>query len=739
MTADYLEQVRASVPAELLELPVWLFWRSLPGDKPGDKARKVPLYGNGQNRGRTDTPDDRAHLLPFEEAAAVFESLRCTGLGIALGKLPGTDLHLSGIDLDNLGSEPQRDDRVLEVMAAACSYTEISPSGNGLHILGLGDAGTTKKDASGLEVYSGGRFFTVTGRRVNGAHLADIREAANVARRLFLRTTTDDRTKPRPAAGGAIKEGGRNSSLYALGRRLADAGGLSAGEVAGVLPVLNASRCDPPLATDEVQQIARSVANGAGDWPQPANILAEAAAAGFEAGDVPPIVARYAVPWAEAAGFDPSAAIVCATVTAAAALDDRIRLEVNAGLGWWESARLWSALFTPPGGGKSPAIREMTRPLREIHRELIEDYAAAAKPGDENERPPMPATYTNDCTTEKLSEVLVDNPRGLLFVVEEFDSWIGSHDAYRNGGGKDRGEWLQLFDGGPHQIDRIKRGSFFVPNWSASLMSACTPSALKRYASKLPNDGLLQRVLPVLVRPALPAGDSHDLSAERLAWDACVRRVYGLAGGADAPSRGVVVMSEEARVAFKHYAAEYRELAQACAAYHEGLAGHVAKYGTLLARIALTFHAVTTEQHPTAVALKSETMHLAARFLARAFKHARAFYAELGGNDTAWHVARRIAASLLADGQAEVTRRDLIQSCRAFRDATPDQQNDAMKLLEDAAWVRSTEGAYAKAHPTRWLVNPAALSKFATHGELHRRRRDLVRHAIYGETNADDR
>ncbi len=48
-------------------------------------------------------------------------------------------------------------------------------------------------------------------------------------------------------------------------------------------------------------------------------------------------------------------------------------------------------------------------------------------------------------------------------VTEEFSSWIGSIDAYRDGAGaKSRGDWLLLFDGGPYRINRIKRGSFLV-------------------------------------------------------------------------------------------------------------------------------------------------------------------------------------------------------------------------------------------------------------------------------------
>ena len=41
----------------------------------------------------------------------------------------------------------------------------------------------------------------------------------------------------------------------------------------------------------------------------------------------------------------------------------------------------------------------------------------------------------SDATVEALADVLRDNPRGVLMVTEEFASWIGGIDAYRDGAG----------------------------------------------------------------------------------------------------------------------------------------------------------------------------------------------------------------------------------------------------------------------------------------------------------------
>jgi len=251
-------------------------------------------------------------------------------------------------------------------------------------------------------------------------------------------------------------------------------------------------------------------------WSPPHDFLHEGAARAFTADDVPPCIAEFAVSWAQAAGFDPTGVIASCVVSAAAALNDGIRLEVQQATAWYESARLWAVLFADPGHAKSPMIRAGVGPLQELHREKVEAFAAdeiaresenkgsRGEPGEPKE--PLPALVTNDSTTEKLSEVLRDNPGGILYLAEEADSWLGTHDAYRaNGGARDRGEWLTLFDGGPHQVDRIKRGSYFVANWGVSLLSATTPAAVQKLVDRLPNDGLLQRILPfVIAAPSAP-------------------------------------------------------------------------------------------------------------------------------------------------------------------------------------------------------------------------------------------
>ena len=167
----------------------------------------------------------------------------------------------------------------------------------------------------------------------------------------------------------------------------------------------------------------------------------------------------------------------------------------------------------------------------DLHAELRKAYRdkVATMSEDEARTEPVPTVIVEDTTTEALRDTLRDNERGVIAVYEELDSWIGSHDAYRAGSSKDRAEWLRLYDGGPHTVDRatgsVKQRHVFVPNWGASILGATTYAALRRHAKNLPPDGLLQRFLVVTVQPMTAWDDgwqSSNLKPEREAFEACL-------------------------------------------------------------------------------------------------------------------------------------------------------------------------------------------------------------------------
>ncbi|MFV0663134.1 DUF3987 domain-containing protein [Denitromonas sp.] len=185
------------IPQALRDRPQWLVWRY--ERKPGDKKdRKVPYYSHGSRRtGEQGSEADRASLVDYDTALAACAPLQGTGVGFAF--LPGDGL--IGIDLDRVRdpSSGALSDRARAIVDACASYTEVSPSGTGLHIYCKGHVDTFKSNVIGIEVFCGRQFFTVTGDHLAGTPCGLTLLSPDTEKRLKA-TVTQARQRPTPCA-----------------------------------------------------------------------------------------------------------------------------------------------------------------------------------------------------------------------------------------------------------------------------------------------------------------------------------------------------------------------------------------------------------------------------------------------------------------------------------------------------------------------------------------------------------
>jgi P4 family phage/plasmid primase-like protien len=264
--------LRANVPADMRALPVWLLWKLVPnGD---DKPKKIPYYTSGKKRqgkggsraeAYLDSPEDRAQLVSFEEAMGVYEGDTddFMGPGAALGAIPKTEIILSGIDWDH---SRRLDGTIAPVVREAIeitkSYSEVSPSQLGAKAFGTGNIGTEKTPA--LEIYSRGRYFTVTGDRISGDRLGDLTAAAEFSRQKMLEATK------RQAAGntsdiGSLTKGSRNNTLFS---EVCSLRGRGVNEDDARIAFRDmAAKCIPPLGDRELKAIFDSAWSYAAGFP----------------------------------------------------------------------------------------------------------------------------------------------------------------------------------------------------------------------------------------------------------------------------------------------------------------------------------------------------------------------------------------------------------------------------------------------------------------------------------------
>lgn len=153
---------------------IWLVWRKEEVKSPGSDAlknkrfTKIPYQINGEHASTVDP----STWVTFDEAtrAVADEKKNFSGIGFTISK----HRPLLCIDLDHcLDAEGKltRDDFLI-LLQAADTYTELSPGGDGLHIILALEAHmpllSNKKandDGTAFECYTEGRYFTYTGKQ----------------------------------------------------------------------------------------------------------------------------------------------------------------------------------------------------------------------------------------------------------------------------------------------------------------------------------------------------------------------------------------------------------------------------------------------------------------------------------------------------------------------------------------------------------------------------------------------
>jgi putative DNA primase/helicase len=149
-----LLSVRAeSIPKELRVRPQWVVWKAV-----GDKPDKVPY---SPSTGRKASSTDLLTWSTFEEALEAYEHGEYAGVGFVFC----SGDQYTGVDVDDCVDESgEIAPWALEIVCYLDSYTELSATGTGLHIIVRGDVPNHRK--GDIEVYSSKRFFTVTGHVV---------------------------------------------------------------------------------------------------------------------------------------------------------------------------------------------------------------------------------------------------------------------------------------------------------------------------------------------------------------------------------------------------------------------------------------------------------------------------------------------------------------------------------------------------------------------------------------------
>ena len=460
-------------------------------------------------------------------------------------------------------------------------------------------------------------------------------------------------------------------------------------------------------------------------------------------GSMPRILEQWARDEARRKGVPLAFPVMAGLAAIGAAIGTSLKIRVKLHDNWTEPAAFWVVLVADPGSAKSPTIKAAMAPLRRLDDEHYREdkarhdaWAARAKRLPKGVLPTEPEPkirrcVVDDVTMERQIQIHAANPQGIMRAPDEFVGLLGSLGAYKKGAETDRSQILRMFDGDSITNDRVGTGRNEAASALMSVLAGTQPDKLRTLTRDLGADGVLQRCLFILdcgqrrlsldVPPDRAAADSYENAI----------RTLRMAGSWEGKT---VELSPAAYEVLTRATAEIEAMSDLPGASNEWK-GHVRKWGKLLPRLVLTFHALEHVEIFDCELIESkverETAENAVTFARFILRHSLRFYETYFGVRSEASEARKIAGFILTKPElTQVTRRDVYDARTNLRGPENLRQLvSAMRELEHGGWVEPLERDH-QGLPKTWRINLIVHTRFKDRANREREERTLGRERI---------
>jgi len=425
---------------------------------------------------------------------------------------------------------------------------------------------------------------------------------------------------------------------------------------------------------------------------------------------------------------------------------------------WLVVPNLWGAAVGPPSTLKTPSINEALKPLVRLEVEAKEDFDRLAngyeadlaehqalkknlkremeKAADgkgkrlmkdikeeladltEPDEPTMRRFKTNDATIEKMSELLNENPAGLLLFRDELVGMLASWD--KPGRESDRQFYLEAWNGVlNYTSDRIGRGTLFTKNLCVSIFGGIQPAKLTAYILQsmngLDNDGLIQRLQLLVYPDEIKNWKLIDQAPDREARERAFNIFRRLAemdfeeigalrdGDDDFP---FLHFSNEAQQVFNSWLTDL-QCKKLKADEHSMLIEHMVKYRSLMPSISLIIHLINIADGAEGGPISVEAAEKAAAWCDYLESHTRRAYGLVLDIDqqAGAQLAKKIIAGKLFDG---FTARDVYRKGWHLLNSKELAQSACDELIY-AGWIRQESARdQVRGRPAlpTYIINP---------------------------------
>lgn len=468
-------------------------------------------------------------------------------------------------------------------------------------------------------------------------------------------------------------------------------------------------------------------------WPEPQPMPSTLPSADrFSELLLPASLRAWIMDIAERMQCPPDFAAVAAVLALASLIGRKIAIRPKRLDDWTVVSNLWGMVVGRPGVLKTPAVQEAINPLRDMeaqaaaeHRDTQRRWVAegelakveqalrkkdlekglkaqtprsvliaemmSAEPTPE----PVRRRYiVNDATVEKLGEIMVGNPNGVLVYRDELIGFLRSLD--REGNESARAFYLEAWNGsGRFTYDRIGRGTQDIEAAIVSVLGCIQPGPLDGYLRGAGqggsgDDGLVQRfqlaVYPDIATEWTNVDRGPDLEARgrafavfqqlaALSWDA-----VGADHDRSEPNTiPYLRFDDEAQGTFDQWRARLEKRVRS-GREHPAFESHLSKYRSLVPSLALLYHLAEGR----AGSVGNEAVLVAIAWAEYLESHARRIYAPVIGTgaNPAMELAAKIRSGHVVDG---FSAKDVYS--KHWHGLTTEETHRALALLIDLGWL----------------------------------------------------
>lgn len=497
------------------------------------------------------------------------------------------------------------------------------------------------------------------------------------------------------------------------------------------LDAINNSVFSPPLAQDEVKKIGQSISRYQSVWKAPKPIKQkEHGLPEFDLTCCPDTLKNWILDAAERMQVPCEFLAAPCLVSLASVIGSQLTIFPKQEDSWEVTPNLWGAIIARPGQFKSPAIHEATSFIRRLANDAHHDFEAqkitqearsegtksrlegikeaikkaASKNADQQTIETLEKSYAdcrakleanpfvqrrfivNDTTVEKLGVILKENPNGLFLLRDELAGWAVSLKK-REG---DRELYLEGWDGkGSYTVDRIGRGTTFIPNLCLSLFGGIQPSKLYTLnCGKAGSDGLLQR-FQILVYPEIKGKWKNvDRKPNKQTYEQLLtifQKATCLKDHIKEDAKYGLRFHPDAQRIFNNWREDLEGKLRR-QSLSEDLESHLSKYRSLVPSIALIVEIISCiSKQQKIMCIHQESLDMALKWVEFLEAHARKVYAEEASKEALgmWQLSRKILGKSVNDY-------DSIRSI--YRHKWPGLHNseevqNAISLLADYSWA----------------------------------------------------